>query len=118
MFICALYLLAEAVYYRFCSDESKRIKLRSTKLKAESHSTRFVEIPVRVYELLDEYVEKEGYHPGGKWCHRCKKKSFTKKLKKAVGWHWSNAKRQVTAEKMIVFSFQLFVELETDKSPS
>ena len=47
-----------------------------------------------------------------------KKKSFTKKLKKAVGWHWSNAKRQVTAEKMIVFSFQLFVELETDKSPS
>ena len=47
-----------------------------------------------------------------------KKKIFTKKLKKAVGWHWSNAKRQVTAEKMIVFSFQLFVELETDKSPS
>ena len=31
---CALYLLAEAVYYCFCSDELKGIKSRSIKLKA------------------------------------------------------------------------------------
>lgn len=44
----------------------------------DKHSNKLTEIPVRVYEILDnEGKGKENYRPGSKWCHACKREFYS-----------------------------------------
>lgn len=44
----------------------------------DKHSKKLTEIPVRVYEILDnEGKGKENYRPGSKWCHACKREFYS-----------------------------------------